>query len=78
MWDPFWVLHNERNVKKWTSWSLSRPGVEVGLKPNIMKGINIFFFSIVGFFFFFFLTSKLDVQCIVIAKKEQTEFLVPM
>jgi hypothetical protein len=25
-----------------TSWSLLGPGVEVGLAPNIMKGINIF------------------------------------
>jgi hypothetical protein len=27
---------------KKTSWSLLGPGVEVGLAPNIMKGINIF------------------------------------
>ncbi len=48
-------------------------GVEIGLTPNFMKGIYIFPLSIVGSFFFFFLPSKLDVQCMVIAKKEQNK-----
>jgi hypothetical protein len=43
--------------------------------PNFMKGIHIFPLSIVGSFFFFFLPSKLDVQCMVITKKEQNKFL---
>jgi hypothetical protein len=30
-----------------TSWSLLRPGVEVGLAPNIMKGINIFTIDVI-------------------------------
>jgi hypothetical protein len=51
------------------------PRVEVGLTPNFMKSIHIFPFSIVGSFFFFFLPSKLDVQCMVIVKKEQNKIL---
>jgi hypothetical protein len=58
-----------------TSWSLPGPGVEVGLTPNFMKGIHIFPLSIVGSFFFFFLPSKLDVQCMVIVKKEKNKIL---
>jgi hypothetical protein len=58
-----------------TSWSLLGPGVEVGLTPNFMKGIHIFPLFIVGSFFNFFLSSKLDVQCMVIAKKEQNKIL---
>jgi hypothetical protein len=57
-----------------TSWFLLGPGVEVGLVLNTMNGINMFLFQLLGSFFFFFLTSKLDVQCMVIAKKEQTQF----
>ncbi len=34
-----WSTHWSRDQ---TSWSLLGPGVEVGLAPNIMKGINIF------------------------------------
>jgi hypothetical protein len=49
-------------------------GVEVGLTPNCMKGIHIFPLLIVGSFLFF-LPSKLDVQCMVIAKKEQNKIL---
>ncbi len=49
--------------------------MEVSLTPNFMKGICIFPLSIVGSFFFFFLPSKLDVQCMVIAKKEQNKIL---
>ncbi len=44
--------------------------MEVSLTPNCMKGIHIFPLLIVGPFLFIFLPSKLDVQCIVIAKKE--------
>jgi hypothetical protein len=40
-----------------------------------MKGIHIFPLLIVGSFFNFFLPSKLDVQCMVIAKKEQNKIL---
>jgi hypothetical protein len=40
-----------------------------------MKGIHIFPLSIIGSFFFFFLPSKLDVQCMVIVKKEQKKIL---
>jgi hypothetical protein len=58
-----------------TSWSLLGPRVELGLMPNFMKGIHIFPFSIVGSFFLFFLPSKLDVQCMVLAKKEQNKIL---
>jgi hypothetical protein len=58
-----------------TSWSLLGPGVEVGLTPNCMKGIHIFPLLIVGSFFFYFLPSKLDVQCMVITKKEQNIIL---
>jgi len=58
-----------------TSRSLLGLGVKVGLTSNFMKGIHIFPFSIVGSFFFFFLPSKLDVQCMVIAKKEQNKIL---
>jgi hypothetical protein len=57
-----------------TSWSLLGPGVEVGLTPNCMKGIHIFPLLIVGSFFKFFLPSKLDLQCMVIVKKEQNKF----
>jgi hypothetical protein len=39
-----------------------------------MKGIRIFPFLIVGSFFKSFLPSKLDVQCMVIVKKEQNKF----
>jgi hypothetical protein len=42
--------------------------------PNCMKCIHIFPILIVGSFFFF-LPSKLDVQCMVIAKKEQNKIL---
>ncbi len=49
--------------------------MEIGLTPNFMKGIHIFPLSIVGSFFFFFLPSKLDVQCMVIVKKEQNKIL---
>ncbi len=52
------------------------PGVEVGLTPNCMKGIHIFPLLIVGSIFFFFLASKLDVQCMVITKKEQNKILL--
>jgi hypothetical protein len=38
-----------------------------------MKGIHIFPLSIVGSFFF--LSSKLDVQCMVKAQKEQNKIL---
>ncbi len=58
-----------------TSWSLLGPGVEVGLTPNCMKGIHIFSLLIVGSFYFIFLQNKLDVQCMVIAKKEQNKIL---
>jgi hypothetical protein len=58
-----------------TSWYLLGLGVEVSLTPNCMKGIHIFPLLIVGSFFFFFLPSKLDVQCMVIAKKEQNKIL---
>jgi hypothetical protein len=34
-----------------TSWSLLGPGVEVGLAPNIMKGINIFTADVIKDFF---------------------------
>jgi hypothetical protein len=60
---------------KLSSWSLLGPGVEVGLTPNFMKGIHIFSLFIVGSFFHFFLSSKFDVQCMVIAKKEQNTIL---
>jgi hypothetical protein len=36
------ALVSWRRSWKETSWSLLGPGVEVGLAPNIMKGINIF------------------------------------
>ncbi len=49
--------------------------MEVGLTPNLMKGIHIFSLLIVRSFFFFFLPSKLDVQCMVIIKKEQNKIL---
>jgi hypothetical protein len=58
-----------------TSWSLLGPRLEVGLTPNFMKGIHIFPISIVGSFYFYFLLSKLDVQCMVIVKKEQNKIL---
>jgi hypothetical protein len=58
-----------------TSWSLLGPGMEVGLTPNCMKCIHIFPLLIVGSIFFFFLPSKLDVQCMTIAKKEQKKKL---
>jgi len=46
-----------------------------GGRPNAQfyEGYHIFSLSIVGSFFFF-LPSKLDVQCMVIAKKEQNNF----
>jgi hypothetical protein len=50
------------------------PGVEVCLALNIMNGISMFPFQLLGSFKKKFLTSKLDVQCMVIAKKEQTQF----
>jgi len=40
-----------------------------------MKGIHIFPLSTVGSFFIFFLPSKLDVHCMIIAKKEQNKIL---
>jgi hypothetical protein len=40
-----------------------------------MKGIHIFLLLIVGSFFILFLPSKLDMQCMVIAKKEQNKIL---
>jgi hypothetical protein len=43
--------------------------------PKYMKGIHIFPLLIVGSFLFIFLLSKLGVQCIVIAKKEQNKIL---
>jgi hypothetical protein len=49
--------------------------MEVGLTLNFMKGIQIFPVSIVGSFLIFFLQSKLDVQCMVIIKKEQNKNL---
>ncbi len=49
--------------------------MEVGLTPNCMKGIHIFLLLIGGSFFNFFLPSKLDVQSMVIAKKEQNKIL---
>jgi hypothetical protein len=51
------------------------PGMQVGLMPNCMKGIHIFPLLIVGSFLFYFLPSKLDVQCMVIAKKEKNKNL---
>jgi hypothetical protein len=42
--------------------------------PNIMKGITIFPLLTIGSFYFI-LTSKLDVQCMVVAKKKQTHFV---
>jgi hypothetical protein len=68
------IENQEQILKlKWdtlTSWSLFGLGVEVSLTPNFMKGIRIFPLSIVGSLFFFFLPSKLDMQCMVIVKKE--------
>jgi len=64
------------HLKTTTSWSLLGRGVDIGLTPNFMKGIHIFPLSTVGSFFFFFLPSKLDVQCMVIPKKEQNKFFV--
>ncbi len=58
-----------------TSWFLLGPRVEVGLAPNIMKSISIFPFLIIGFVFFFLLTSKLDVQCMVIAQRNKHNFV---
>jgi hypothetical protein len=58
-----------------TSWALLRPGMEVGIMPNFMKGIHIFPLSIVESFVVFFLPSKLDVQCMVIVKKEKNKIL---
>jgi hypothetical protein len=74
---PFFVLMASHyySMSKRTSWSLLGLGVEVGLAPNCKKGIHIFPLLIFGSFFFFFLPSKLDVQCMVIAKKEQNKFL---
>ncbi len=46
--------------------------MEVGLTSNIMKGINIFPLLTIGFIFIF---SNKYVQCMVIAKKEQTHFV---
>jgi len=63
------------NIIMLTSWSLMWPRVEVGLTFNFMKGIHIFPLSIIESFFFFFLWNKLDVQCMVIVKKEQNKFL---
>jgi hypothetical protein len=57
-----------------TSWSLLGLGVEAGLAPNIMRVLVFFPFQLFGSFLFLFLTSKLDVQCMVKAKKEQTQF----
>jgi hypothetical protein len=62
------------NISK-TSWSFLGLGVEVGLTPNCRKDIHMFPFLIVGSFFLFFISSKLDVQCMVIAKKEQSKIL---
>ncbi len=50
--------------------------MEVGQALNFMKGIHIFPLSIVGSFYFIFLPSKLDVQCMVIVKKEQNKTLL--
>jgi hypothetical protein len=36
-----------------TSWSLLRPGAEVGLTPNFTKGVHIFLLSIVESILFF-------------------------
>jgi hypothetical protein len=63
------------HFKGLTNWSLLGLGMEIGLMPNFMKNIHIFPPSIVGSFFFFFLPSKLDVQCMVMAKKEQNKIL---
>ncbi len=48
------------NVMQWfssliksTSWSLQGPRMEVGLTPNIMKGISIFPLLTIGFILFF-------------------------
>jgi len=49
--------------------------MKIGLTPNFRKNIHIFPRLIVGSFFFFFLPSKLDVQCMVMAKKEQKKKL---
>jgi hypothetical protein len=38
----FDVMCHVTKVTKRISWSLLGPGVEVGVAPNIMKGINIF------------------------------------
>jgi hypothetical protein len=67
LWNYFYNLQ----VQHETSWSLLGPKVEVGLTPNFIKGIHIFPLSIVGSIFLFFLPSKLDVQCMVIVKKEK-------
>jgi hypothetical protein len=44
------ITHSKTTIE--TSWSLLRPGVEVGLTPNYVKGIHIFPLLIVGSFFF--------------------------
>ncbi len=69
-----WNYSYNLQVQHETSWSLLGLGLEVGLTPYFIKGIHIFPLSIVGSFFFFFLPSKLDVQCMVIVKKEQNLF----
>jgi hypothetical protein len=48
--DSNWTENWNENpffIKRTTSWSLLGPGVEVGLAPNIMKGINIFTVDII-------------------------------
>jgi hypothetical protein len=37
-----------------TSWSLLGPGVEVGLAFNIMNGISMFLFQLLGSFYYYF------------------------
>jgi hypothetical protein len=42
--------------------------------PILWRVLIFFPFQLLGSFSFFFLTSKLDVQCMVMVKKEQTQF----
>jgi len=50
-WELESLLHGFESERSETSWSLLGLGVEVGLAPNIMKGISIFLFLIVWFIF---------------------------
>jgi hypothetical protein len=53
---PSHWLHDHSNIP--TSWSILGPTWELGLVPNIMNNISIFFLSIVGFLFFVFSLNK--------------------